>query len=56
MKNKESGECANGTYLYAVEMIIVDRLTVEIIRQTVAHLLAIGDLDSACTLQANPVK
>lgn len=46
-KNKQTGECGNGTYLWAKEMIIVQRLDQETMDATVRGLLRDGELESA---------
>ncbi len=47
-KNRLTGECAAGTYLWAANMIIVQDLQMETIRQTIEDLLRSGELGSAC--------
>lgn len=51
-KNARTGECANGTYLWAADMIIVSELTDESIRRTIESLISNGELDSACSVMA----
>jgi len=47
-KNRLTGECAAGTYLWAANMILVQDLRIETIHQTIEDLLRSGDLESAC--------
>jgi hypothetical protein len=47
-KNRQTGECAAGTYLWAADMILVQDLRIETIRQTIEDLLRSGELESAC--------
>lgn len=47
-KNKRSGECANGLYLWASDMILVETLTFDTIRRTVQDLIDTDELESAC--------
>lgn len=46
-RNKASGECAGGVYLWAVDMIIVKSLSRETIRETVADLIRTGEIEQA---------
>jgi hypothetical protein len=46
-KNRVTGECAGGLYLWAADMILVDLLTTEVIQKTVEDLLATGEFFSA---------
>lgn len=46
-KNRRSGECLNGLYLWASDMIIVEVLTLDAVLCTVADLLASGEFESA---------
>jgi hypothetical protein len=48
-KNKRTGECAAGLYLWAADMILVERLTRDVIVRTVADLLQEGELEAACS-------
>lgn len=48
-KNKNTGECAGGTYLWATEMILVEKLDIETMRATVHGLIRDGELDVAFT-------
>ncbi|HJT32280.1 MAG TPA: hypothetical protein VJ783_09580 [Pirellulales bacterium] len=47
-KNRMTGECAGGIYLWACDMILVKRLDHETIRATIADLISSDELDSAC--------
>lgn len=42
-KNTESGECAAGLYMWAANMIVVERLERDVVEATVADLLATGE-------------
>ena len=44
-KDKESGECANGTYFWAPNMIIVKEITEENMRRTIDDLIATFGID-----------
>lgn len=46
-KNQRTGECLGGLYLWASDMIIVERLTPDAVSRTVADLLASGEFESA---------
>lgn len=48
-KNKKTGECAGGTYLWAAEMILVEKLDIETMKATVQGLIRDGELDGAFT-------
>jgi hypothetical protein len=52
-KNRATGECASGTYLWAANMIIVRELTTETIRHTIEDLLRTGELESVCLKLTN---
>ncbi|MEH6459988.1 hypothetical protein [Chitinimonas sp. JJ19] len=45
---RNSGECAEGTYIWAVDMIVVETISVDVIRRTVADLIATGEIESCC--------
>jgi hypothetical protein len=45
--NKKTGECAGGLYFYCSDMIIVERLTAEIIERAVADLITNNELSAA---------
>jgi hypothetical protein len=42
-----SGECANGLYLWASDMILVETLTLDVIERVVQDLIASGELPKA---------
>lgn len=44
---RSSGECNNGSYLWACNMIVVDKITEEVVDATVADLLRSGEFKSA---------
>jgi hypothetical protein len=46
-KNRITGECANGLYLWAADMILVERLDESAIRATVDALRQSGEFSSA---------
>ncbi|MGN7468518.1 hypothetical protein [Brevibacillus sp. SAFN-007a] len=43
-KNKETGECLSGTYLWSANMIISEDVSRETIEKVVDHLMEEGDL------------
>ena len=47
-KNKLTGECAGGIYLWSSNMILVENLHLETIERTIAGLVQEGELDTAC--------
>jgi len=48
-KNRETGECLNGMYLWAIEMIIVENLERSTMTSTVKNLLQEDEFESAFT-------
>lgn len=48
-KFRTTGECANGTYVWAADMIVVESIDEETIRKTVASLIETGEIEFACT-------
>lgn len=46
-RNAGSGECGGGQFLWADNMIIVRRLSVEVITATIRELFLTGEFDSA---------
>ena len=46
-KYQRTGECRNGLYMWATDMIIVQELTRDVIAQTVDDLIATGEFESA---------
>jgi len=53
-KNRTTGECKAGLYLWAAQMILVERLTIEVIRTTVEDLLGSGEFHVAFRSLAQP--
>lgn len=51
---QKTGECANGLYIWATDMIIVDRLTEDVIRKSIVDLINNGEIYHACTEILNP--
>lgn len=47
-KFKATGECASGTYFWAVDMIITEDLSKETLYRAIEDLVISGDLGSAC--------
>lgn len=48
-KNKATGECAGGLYLWAAEMIIVEKLTFDVLNSMIVSLLEQDEFQSAFT-------
>ena len=46
-KNKATGECGNGLYLWAVEMIVVETLSYEVLNLMVQNLIDEQEFESA---------
>jgi len=46
-KNRSTGECASGTYLWGSGMIVVERFTEEVLLATIDDMLAEGEFDLA---------
>ena len=46
-KNKETGECSSGLYLWASDMVIVENMTRGVIEETVQDLLREGEFKKA---------
>ena len=46
-KNRVTGECAKGLYLWAVDMILVERLDESVIRATIDDLRQSGEFGGA---------
>ena len=53
-KNRTTGECAGGLYLWATNMILVEKLTMDVIQKAVEDLLESGELSSAFTRFEEP--
>jgi hypothetical protein len=49
-KNRLSGECLQGSYFWATDMILVDEISRERIAQVVKHLIEAGEFESIFTL------
>jgi hypothetical protein len=47
-KNRITGECESGAYMWAANMIIVNDLDLETIRISIFGLLSSGEIDAAC--------
>lgn len=45
-KDAETGECANGLYFWATDMVIVRSLTRDNVERTIADLLSTGTFES----------
>ncbi len=52
-KNKQSGECLNGQYFSASDMILIDKLTRPRIEAVIRHLLEDERFDSVFDLIAD---
>ena len=48
-KNRKSGECCDGLYFWACEMIIVERLEKEVLEKTISQLIEDGEFETAFT-------
>lgn len=44
-KNQSTGECLNGKYFWATDLILVDELTRERVEEVVSHLKAVGEFE-----------
>jgi hypothetical protein len=47
-KNRRTGECAGGAYLWAVNMVIVENLELDTIRKSIEDLISTGEIDGSC--------
>lgn len=47
-KNQLSGECLNGTYFCATDMILVSEMSEEIIKSVLQELLSLDEIDIYC--------
>lgn len=47
-KNRLTGECASGLYLWSSDMILVEDLRLETIHRTIEDLINTGELSHAC--------
>lgn len=50
-KNRDTGECKDGLYLWASDMILVEKLSEPVIRNTIDDLIKTGELGMACSKQ-----
>lgn len=46
-RHAETGECLSGRYFWSVDMVIVDTLTIERIREVIEEMVANGEYDTA---------
>lgn len=46
-KNEQTGECLNGKYFRAMDMILVDKVTRTSIEEVISYLLAKGEFETA---------
>lgn len=46
---RTSGECANGAYIWAKDMVVVESISEEVLRVVVTDLIATGEIVSCCT-------
>lgn len=46
---RASGECANGAYVWAKDMVVVESISEEVLRVVVTDLIATGEIVSCCT-------
>lgn len=51
-ENSESGECMNGSYCWATDMILIDEFTRTRVEEVVAHMIAEGEFETAFTFIA----
>ena len=47
-KNQLSGECLNGTYFCAADMILISEMSEEIIKSVLQELLSMNEIDIYC--------
>jgi hypothetical protein len=47
-KNRITGECAGGIYLWSANMVLLEDLKPETIQQTIAGLIEDGEIDDIC--------
>lgn len=52
-KYKETKECCSGLYFWASDMIVVDKLDDDVIKQTIQDLIKTEELDRAFSLLDN---
>jgi hypothetical protein len=53
-KNRQSGECLSGKYLWISDMILVDEVSRVRIEEVVAHLMEAGEFEQVFTKAATP--
>lgn len=46
-KNRESGECLNGSYFWASDLVLIDELTRTKVEEVVAHMIAEDEFEMA---------
>jgi hypothetical protein len=46
-QNESTGECLNGKYFWASDMIVVDEVTRERVEEVVSHLILEGEFENA---------
>ena len=51
---RKTGECANGSYFWTSDMLIVQKLTEQTICKTVENLLADGEFESVFSKNEEP--
>lgn len=44
-KNATTGECLNGKYFWASDMILIDRVSRSDVEQVIEHLLSVGEFE-----------
>lgn len=49
-KNEGTGECLNGKYFWATDMILIDEISRERIEEVVKHLIATGEFESVFSI------
>jgi hypothetical protein len=45
-KNESTGECLNGKYFWATDMILVDELSRDRVEEVVSHLISQGEFEN----------
>lgn len=48
-KNRISGECRQGLYMWASDMILVEQLSQSVVEDTIESLIRTGELSIACS-------
>ena len=46
---RTSGECANGLYVWAKDMVVVESISLEILKRVIADLVSTGEIEACCT-------